>query len=166
MRRPLVGSPISTSNTVIPAGTVVLWGSNTVPAGWLKCDGSTYAIATYPALYSAIGNTFGSSSPNFQVPNLSGRVPYGVSASRALNTTGGVTTVKLTAAQSALRNHTHPYGDYYNDSSAATSNAATGAGSNFNQTTANENTEYLQADAASAHTNIQPYIILHFIIKT
>lgn len=166
MRRPLVSSPVSTSNTIIPPGTIALWGSTTIPTGWLKCDGTTYATSAYPALYSAIGNTFGSSSPNFQVPNLAGKVPYGVSASRALNTTGGASTVTLTAAQSALRTHTHTYNDYYNDGSGGSCNTSSGAGSNFNQTTATESTNSPSANAASAHTNVQPYIVLNFIIKT
>jgi microcystin-dependent protein len=132
----------------------------------LNCDGTAYDIAKYPALYSAIGNTFGSSSPTFLVPNLSNRVPYGASAGRPLNTTGGTATETLTAAQSATRNHTHSYGDYYNDTSSGTCNAASGAGSNFNQTTASEFTDYQSANASQSHNNLQPYIVLNFIIKT
>lgn len=144
-----------------------MWGVATIPAGWLVCDGTGYATTAYPALYDVIGTTFGSSG-GFQVPDLRGRVPYGVSSSpsRPLNTKDGSTIHYLTATESALRSHTHGYGDYYNDTSAQTCNAASGAGSNKNQTTGNESTNSVSAAAASPHNNVQPYIVVNFIIKT
>ena len=129
------------------------------------CDGSGYATTTYPALYAAISTTYGSTS-GFQVPNLKGNVPYGVSSGRPLNTTGGALTHTLTASESALRNHTHTYQDQYDSTSYASCNAASGAASNSGQTTYNEVTTSVSSNAASAHTNVQPYILLNFIIKT
>jgi microcystin-dependent protein len=57
----------------IPAGTVVFGAYQTAPDGWLICDGSTVASATYPNLYAAIGTTFGGDATNFQIPNLKGQ---------------------------------------------------------------------------------------------
>ena len=166
MRRQLVSAPVSPPETRIPPGTITLWPGSTIPYGWLTCDGSYYAQATYPALYEVIAGNFGASGSTFGVPALQGRVPLGVSAVRALNTKDGATTHTLTAAQSALRSHTHAYGDYYNDSQGAACNAASGGAANQAHTTSSENTVAASAGAASAHTNVQPYIILNFIIKT
>jgi len=168
MRRQLVSAPVSPPTTRIPPGTIVVWPNATAPAGWLICDNSFYAQSAYPALFSAIGTTYGGSGSTFAVPSLHGRVPLGVSTSpsRPLGTTGGTTTHQLTAAECALRDHAHNYAEAYNATSGSSCNAASGAGSNFNQTTATESTSTNSANAANAHTNVQPYVIINFIIKT
>jgi microcystin-dependent protein len=168
MRRQLVSAPVSPPATRIPPGTITIWPTGTIPKGWLICDGSYYLQADYPALYGVIAGTFGASGSTFGVPALHGRVPYGVSAFRPLNTQNLSTTTThlLSAAESALRNHTHGYNDYYNDAQVASCNAASGAGSNANQTTASESTNSVSASASSAHNNLQPYLLVNFIIKT
>lgn len=165
MRRALLGQTSTPSSMRVPPGTIVIWGSSTIPKGWLLCDGTGYATTAYPALYAAIGTTYGSTT-GFQVPDLRGRVPYGVSATRALNTTGGTTTHLLTAAESALRNHTHVHEDQRNSNSYGSCNNSSGAGSTANQGTYGESTESASSNASSDHTNLQPYILLNFIIKT
>ena len=40
------------------AGEVVDYAGNTVPSGWLECDGSVLEKTTYPDLYNAIGDTY------------------------------------------------------------------------------------------------------------
>jgi len=44
---------------VMPAGSVLLWGGNSTPPGWLLCDGSRVSVTTYPDLYDAIQTTYG-----------------------------------------------------------------------------------------------------------
>ena len=42
-----------------------------VPNGWLRCDGSTYNISEYPALFAVIGTKHGGDgTTTFAVPNL------------------------------------------------------------------------------------------------
>lgn len=171
MRRALLGQNSTAGSMRVPPGTIIIWPSSTIPNGWLLCDGTNYASGylRYPALYAAIADTYGADlAGDFKVPDLRGRVPYGVSTSpsRPLGTTGGVTTVQLTAAESALRQHTHTYEDQQNNNSYASCNAASGAASTYNQTSNNENTTAASSGASSAHTNLQPYILLNFIIKT
>lgn len=44
---------------------------HTVPNGWLRCDGSTYNISEYPALFAAVGTKYGGDGKTtFAVPNL------------------------------------------------------------------------------------------------
>lgn len=62
-------------------GTVLMWaggwGVSSCPSGWLLCDGTSYSQTTYSDLYSVIGDTYGSTATEFQVPDLVYKVPIG-----------------------------------------------------------------------------------------
>jgi microcystin-dependent protein len=94
----------------VPQGSVVVFGTTTVPAGFLLCDGASYVRADYPALFSAIGVLHGSAdSTHFNVPNMTGRIPVGHDPLDAdfatVGLTGGATTVTVTEAN--LPPHVH-----------------------------------------------------------
>jgi hypothetical protein len=61
----------ATNYSLLP-GTLQLFAGNTVPADWLKCDGSTVSTSTYANLYAVIGTTYGTTSTTgtFYLPNL------------------------------------------------------------------------------------------------
>lgn len=64
-------------------GTVKMLAGNTVPNGWLLCDGRTVNISGYHALYSAIGTRYGAvvgsgKRAKFHLPDLVHRFPRGV----------------------------------------------------------------------------------------
>ena len=173
MNRNQASRPVSQQTRKIPAGLVAIWPSATIPVGWLLCDGTGYDIATYPALYAAIGNTYGGASPTFLVPDMRTRVPY---YTGALNATGGTSTETLTAAQSGLVSHAHVYADFYHNSQY-TNVTDSGSGVSGIRTAASALetsselvigvTPYLDGVGASAaHTNLQPYLLINFIIKT
>ncbi len=63
---------------VIPAGTINLYGGSSAPSDWLLCNGSSVSKNTYPALFSAIGYTYGGSGNNFNLPDLRGRTAVGL----------------------------------------------------------------------------------------
>ena len=48
---------IEESNVAI--GTIVMWGGNKFPNGWLVCDGTICEQSTYSELYTVIGHNFG-----------------------------------------------------------------------------------------------------------
>lgn len=57
----------------VVTGTIVVYGSTTIPAaGYLKCDGSAVNRTAYADLFSAIGTGWGSGDglTTFNVPNL------------------------------------------------------------------------------------------------
>lgn len=57
-------------------GTILPFaGANSIPEGYLVCDGSAISRTTYAQLYAVIGNTYGAGdgSTTFNVPNLKGR---------------------------------------------------------------------------------------------
>lgn len=60
---------------------------NTVPAGWLACDGSAVSRAAYPALFAAIGTTYGAGdgATTFNVPDMRGEFPRGDDAGRGVD---------------------------------------------------------------------------------
>jgi microcystin-dependent protein len=88
-----------------PVGSGALWFTNTPPANWLICDGSSQATATYPALFAVIGYTFGGSGANFNLPALAGRFPFGVGAGVGLAAVGGESAHTLSAAELAPHAH-------------------------------------------------------------
>jgi len=55
-----------------PVGTVAIWGAtpytNPQPAKWLFCLGQSVTTAQFPALFNAIGYTWGGSGGNFNLP--------------------------------------------------------------------------------------------------
>ena len=80
--------PTTTANQ-IPAGTIVpfVTGADFIPYGWLKCDGSLVAGATYPDLSAVIGNRYGGNAVNFNLPDLTNKTLYGTNVNDPFNST-------------------------------------------------------------------------------
>lgn len=91
-------------------GVIVLWSSSRIPENWMPCDGRRLPINQYQALYSLIGDTYGSyNGTTFALPDLRGRVPVGIGGvapavipAPALGTIGGTTQATVPVAA-----HTH-----------------------------------------------------------
>lgn len=62
----------------VPIGTIIAYGGETIPTGWLLCDGQAYNQADYAALFAAIGSNWGAGSSTFNVPDLRGMFLRGV----------------------------------------------------------------------------------------
>ena len=61
----------------VPPGALWDYAGNTIPTGWLICDGSAVSQTTYANLFAAIGGTYntgGEPAGTFRVPDLRGRV--------------------------------------------------------------------------------------------
>jgi len=88
-----------TNQPTVQSGTIHAFGGGTPPAGYLLCDGSSVSRATYPLLYLAIGNAYGTADGlHFNIPDLRGRFARGVdptgindpdASSRSASNTGG-----------------------------------------------------------------------------
>ena len=146
-----------------PAGSMTMFGGAAAPEGWLMCDGTAYSTTTYPEyedLFAAIANTYGGSSgADFKVPDLGGRVPVGKASSGTfdtLNGTGGVETHALTTEEMPAHPHTLAQVWAYLQ---GTPNSVEGSG-NSGTISATGST-----GGGEAHTNLQPYIVVNYIIK-
>jgi len=161
----------------VPIGGFIMWLTDTAPDNWLLCYGQAISRTTYEDLFEVIGTTFGvgDGSTTFALPDLRGRIPLGQddmggsSADRvtdaqadSIGGASGVEEVTLTSAQSGLPAHDHDIrassGSGGNEVSRTSSE-----GSDITDTTAIANNT--AADAASAHTNVQPFITVNYIIK-
>jgi len=159
-----------------PSGVVSAYAGSSAPSGWLLCYGQAISRTTYADLFTAIGTTYGSGdgSTTFNLPDLRGRVVAGQddmggsSANRLTNqsgglngdtlgATGGSETHTLTTAQ--IPAHTH-----YNDFSGGF-NGITGSGGSPGYISSTQGRQSGSTGGGQAHNNIQPTIILNYIIK-
>ena len=71
-------------------GSVTAFAGNTLPEGWLLCDGSAVNRETYAALYSVIGGTYGAGdgSTTFNLPNLTDKFIQGNATSGTEHSAG------------------------------------------------------------------------------
>src|SRR5208337_1702831 len=72
---------------VVPSGSLVMFAGSTAPNGWLICDGSSLVVASYSALFAAIGYTYGGSGSTFNIPDMREASAVGLGTR-----SGGVTT--------------------------------------------------------------------------
>ena len=65
----------STGAPGFPPGFIIPWGHNSIPAGFLLCNGDAVSRSTYADLFAAIGTTYGAGdgSSTFALPSLDGR---------------------------------------------------------------------------------------------
>lgn len=141
-------------------GSIQMYAGSTAPSGWLICDGSAVSRTTYADLFSVIGTTYGTGdgSTTFNIPNLKGKVPVGLDSSDTsfdtIGETGGEKTHTLTYDE--MPSHSHGVIVGY-----------TGSGSAHFYYSNNSGDGYLQTQNAGngqAHNNLQPYIVLNYII--
>jgi len=168
----------------VNTGIVVPWGSAVIPSGFLLCDGTSYATATYAALFAVIAYTYGGSGANFNVPDLRDRTVVGVSSANSKtlaqgigantvtptgNIGGSVAATTLTTAQIAAHTHT-----VTSTCTGGFSNTALSGGtamSTFPPTSSTgggqSHTHNLSANfTGSANSVLQPGLVLNYIIKT
>jgi len=153
-----------------------IFAGNFAPRGWAFCNGQLLPIAQNTALFSLIGTIYGGDGrTTTALPNLQGRAPMHPGrgpglTERRLGEKGGVETVTLSEAQ--MPNHTHTMGaapvPANQDDADNTVILSRTVGSN---TYADANNLQSMADevlpaagSAQAHTNLQPFLTMNFII--
>lgn len=153
-----------------------MFGGNFAPDGWAFCNGQVMPIDQNTTLFQLIGTTYGGDGQTtFALPNLQSRtiVHQGTGASGTsyvLGQTGGVETVALTTNQ--LPVHTHP-GQATTAGGTQTSPGSNllAAGQGISLYTPQTPATAMAANAvgaaggAVAHTNLQPYLAVSFIIS-
>ena len=74
----VIGAVGDKNFSTCPIGVVQVFSGNTIPRGYLVCDGASYPTTEYPDLYAVIGNTYGGDGTNFNVPDYRETVLVGV----------------------------------------------------------------------------------------
>lgn len=153
----------------LPIGAILPFSSDTIPNGWLLCDGRIVEQADYPELFEVIGTTYGYySRTDFKLPDLRGRVAVGKNTVidtetpdtdfNELGKTGGEKTHTLTVNEMPSHNHD-------------TSNSVGGGSGNisgfmWSTTLADWGKQKTTATGGGQpHNNLQPYLVTNFIIK-
>jgi microcystin-dependent protein len=150
-----------------------MFAGDYAPIEWALCNGQELLMADWPELYAEIGTTFGGNgTTTFAVPDMRGRLPVRLGSSGAINYplggTGGVETVTLATDQ--MQQHTHPLTASANP---ATNTAPAGRvlaqsrAARLYQTagpSANLAASVASVGGSQAHTNMQPYRCMNFII--
>jgi len=179
-------------NVLFPAGGVLPFAGSVLPAGWLFCYGQSVNQVDFPALYAAIGTTYGAGPgpATFVIPDLRGTVVGGKSnmggADRG-NLPGGATLGQYLGAPSAGVNFTSlgalhtDYGNigFQQTFGAITTGNASAGGSAGGSTYAVLNDQVtvggftrvigdftVSVFGSTTISIVQPTVILNWIIKT
>lgn len=125
-------------------GEIRVMGFNYNPIDWLLCDGATFNINQYQALFAVIGYNFGGDNVRhtFNVPNLQGLLPVGMGTGKGLTTRligENVGDPNYTLTPSSMPSHNHKVEAYVAGPGTQTTPVAnvpalTGAGSRVSNT--------------------------------
>ena len=173
-----------------PAGAIEAYAGSTAPTGWLLAYGQAVSRTTYANLFAVIGTTYntgGEAGTDFRLPDLRGRAVAGVdnmggtdagrlSISNTLGTATGAETHTLTSAEMPSHTHTQNiHGHAFNDPGfipGVTNISVSAGGTGFYGRTASQGLFVGDATATNqntggggAHNNMQPTIVLNYIIK-
>ena len=141
------------SLTLVPVGTVVMYGAAAAPTGWLLCNGQS--TSGYAALAAIVGGT---------VPDLRGRAPIGYGTSTdttnvpTARTTIGAVTGKETHTLITAEIPSHDHQSLQFGPSAGASGLRADA-------VVTTDTRTGPTGGGGAHNNMQPSTVVNFIIK-
>jgi microcystin-dependent protein len=159
----------------VPIGAVTPFAGSSAPTGWLMCDGTAVSRAIYLALFAVIGVTYGvgDNSTTFNLPSLQGRVPVGAGPQTFASPVGkyaGAETHALATTEIPAHQHqvVGPAGHTWGSTYAGTTQA-TFAFAPYSINSANT-FGLLYADGQSGttnqpHNNMQPYVVMNYIIR-
>lgn len=134
----------------MPIGAIILFSGNTIPTGWLICDGSTLNEEEYPELYDVIGHIYGGTGLDFNVPDFKGRTAVGRDGLQT-----EFANIGQTGGSKELQAHNHKIG--------IAQNVSTGGSYGLDSTSSTYMDTGITGTGNSG--NLQPYLVVRYIIK-
>lgn len=160
----------------MPVGAVTPFAGNTVPEGWLLCDGSAISRTDYDELFSVIGTSYGrgDGSTTFNLPNLVDKFVEGGSTSGGTKAAGLPTLpeIELLYRQDSTSSGVYA-SEYGSDGKTGSSYSNTSGTDEYMQscktdgkTLAPFGAKYYSGTIYGASTTVQPpAIVMKYIIK-
>jgi len=134
---------------------------------WLNCNGDLVSSVAYPELYALFGTKYGGDdNGNFKLPNWGGRTLVGSGQGeggltpRQLGDQGGEEAHPLTIAE--MPNHAHSVNRHHHDQQNFDWK---GGGGKFIRTTTEETVGTTAVGGNQPHNNMQPFAVVHWIIR-
>jgi microcystin-dependent protein len=148
-------------------GEIRIVSFNFAPKGWALCNGQLLPINQNQALFSILGTTYGGNGQTtFALPNFQGRAPAHFGNGFTLGQSAGEENHTLIISE--MPTHTHlvsassaapDAGSMANNSWAANSGAY-----DSNVTTVMNPASIGNQGGSQPHSNMQPYLVLNFVI--
>jgi microcystin-dependent protein len=141
----------------VPIGAILPYCGDTLPDGYLWCDGSVVSSGEYPELWAVIADVFKIDSIQFFVPSLNSRFIKGESSHpeiEPIGSTGGQEEHTLTIDE--IPAHSHGYSRFKQGGAAAMGNGFISCSWDSPQTG--------QTGGSLPHENQPPYLVLRYII--
>jgi microcystin-dependent protein len=145
---------------------IISW--NFPPKGWAFCNGQLLPINQNQALFSLLGTTYGGDGQTtFALPNMQGRVPIHFGNGHVLGERSGEENHTLNISEMASHIHGVSANDSAPNQGLPTGNmwaSGTGAYSSASPDSSMNPASISATGGSQPHTNIQPYLVLNFII--
>ena len=147
-------------------GIIQMYAGLTAPDGWMICDGSAVSREIYKDLFNVIGISYGVGNGDgltFSLPNLKGRIPVGLDSSQTefdtLGKSSGEKTHILTTPEMPSHNHTF---QAWNNTNTDTNDIFT---NDWRLDPGSGTWGTSNAGGGLAHNNLQPYLVMSYIIR-
>ncbi|WP_289079194.1 tail fiber protein [uncultured Thalassospira sp.] len=170
----------------VPTGALLPFAGVVAPSGYLICDGGEVSKELFADLYAVIGDAFGVAGvgTDFKLPDMRGRAPVGAGlgdglSDRVLGAFGGEEAHQLTVDEMPNHNHggvTSTNGNHSH--SAVGGSPSTGAliemsgqaylrsqGSVSTSSSGAHNHTISAQGGDQPHNNMQPFVVINYIIK-
>jgi microcystin-dependent protein len=157
-------------------GEIRMFAGTFAPAGWSMCDGQLMPISQNDALFTLIGTTYGGDGQEtFGLPNIQSRVPIHMGTGSSgtnyqLAETGGAESVTLTTNQIPIHNHafvgtTRAANEPSPQGKLTAASAQVQWARIIAPNAALSNTAVSPVGGSQPHENMQPYLVITYIIS-
>jgi microcystin-dependent protein len=148
-------------------GEIRIVSFNFAPKGWALCNGQLLPINQNQALFSILGTTYGGNGQtNFALPNFQGRAPMHFGNGFTLGQISGEENHTLIITEMATHNHLVSASSAAPDVGTMANNSwAANPGAYGSTVTTTMNPASIgNAGGSQPHNNMQPYLVLNFVI--